>query len=126
MPRGFTLIELLVVIAIIAVLAALLVPAVLQGVDRAHIAHCAGNLRQIGIAINQCVFLNGGIFPGDDLMAGNDEWLEESVVLHTGGGFEIAHRPVTVTSMTPPAGIMPYLEFMKQMMDAHSDTGGKH
>jgi prepilin-type N-terminal cleavage/methylation domain-containing protein/prepilin-type processing-associated H-X9-DG protein len=75
--RGFTLVELLVVIAIIAVLAALLVPAVYQGVDRAHTAHCSSNLRQIGLAINQCVFLNGSVFSAADLVAGNAEWLEQ-------------------------------------------------
>ena len=61
-------------------------------------------------------------FPQTD----NDEWLKESVVLRADGGFEIAHRPLTVTSMTPPAGVTPYIDFMKRMMDAHSDTGGKH
>ncbi|MBW1685340.1 MAG: FAD-binding protein [Deltaproteobacteria bacterium] len=61
-------------------------------------------------------------FPQTD----NDEWLKESVVLRAGEGFEVAHRPLTVTSMTPPAGVTPYLDFVKQMMDAHSDTGGKH
>ena len=61
-------------------------------------------------------------FPQTD----NDEWLKESVVLRTGEGFEITHRPVTVTSMTPPTGATPYIDFIKQMMDAHSDTGGKH
>jgi succinate dehydrogenase/fumarate reductase flavoprotein subunit len=61
-------------------------------------------------------------FPHTD----NDEWLKESIILRKGGGFEVAHRPLTVTSMTPPAGVTPYIDFMKQMMDAHSDTGGKH
>jgi succinate dehydrogenase / fumarate reductase flavoprotein subunit len=56
----------------------------------------------------------------------NDEWLKESVVSRAGDGFEIGHRPVTVTSMTPPKGTTPYLDFVKQMMKAHSDTGGKH
>lgn len=61
-------------------------------------------------------------FPRTD----NDEWLKESIVLRAGGGFEVAHRPLTVTSMTPPTGVMPYIDFIKRMMDAHSDTGGKH
>ena len=61
-------------------------------------------------------------FPHTD----NDEWLKESAVLRAGAGFEVTHRPLTVTSMTPPAGVTPYIDFMKQMMDAHSDTGGKH
>jgi hypothetical protein len=33
---------------------------------------------------------------------------------------------VTVTAMTPPTGKTPYLEMMKRLVEAHSDTGGKH
>ena len=61
--NGFTLVELLVVIAIIAVLIALLIPALSAMRERANRTKCASNLRQLGMAIFQYAGDNKGRWP---------------------------------------------------------------
>lgn len=61
--RGFTLIELLVVVAIIAVLAALLLPALARAKSSARATQCRNHLRQLGLAVRLYAEENGDEFP---------------------------------------------------------------
>ena len=77
MKKTFTLIELLVVIAIIAILAAMLLPALSKAREKARAIHCTSNLKQLGLSMLMYTQSNPDYYPNRDEIKGNT-WQEFS------------------------------------------------
>jgi prepilin-type N-terminal cleavage/methylation domain-containing protein len=78
--RAFTLIELLVVISIIAILMAIMMPALSKAREQAQSASCASNLRQIMQGFHMYQASNDGWIPEKYIMEGStrvDSWLNK-------------------------------------------------
>jgi len=78
--KGFTLIELLVVIAIIALLMAILMPALRKAKEQGKYIRCAGNQRQVILGLTAYA-------------ADNDEKLPPNACRFQGANFTAFHQP---------------------------------
>lgn len=102
-PRAFTLVEMLVVIAIVAVLAAILLPAINTARESSRQASCSNNLRQFGIALQAL-----STSQADRVSSGAFDWARDGAVTEIGWVADLVNNGSAVGNMlcaTNPARV---------------------
>ncbi len=123
LKKGFTLIELLVVIAIIAILAAMLLPALAKAKEKANRAACLSNLKQWGLAQTMYLDDNAQSFPLTKMTNGTPgvgigysedtpKWLDLTDVEHANQQFSTAYgRDVWFNALPPYVAAKPLWQY---------------
>src|SRR5450432_3779034 len=99
MRKAFTLVELLVVIGLIALLIAILLPALSVALQQAKTVQCLSNLRQMVIAAQMYVGENQGMYPVAQW--GTESWDFSNIDGKIVPGLLWAHRGVTQIQQCP-------------------------
>lgn len=102
--RGYTLVELLVVIAIIAILAAMVMPVLLQAKDAARMRGCADGMRQLGHAIMRYMDDHSGFGLPQSPPEYHNPWIvyvEPLCPAYTGQGMANYRRSQQTSSASP-------------------------
>ncbi|AQQ71080.1 type II secretion system protein G [Limihaloglobus sulfuriphilus] len=79
--KAFTLIELLVVISIIAVLMAILMPAMKKARGQARRVHCMANLKNIGVGYHSYAMENDDYFPSSHVLGGHNFRVQKGYIM---------------------------------------------
>src|SRR5687767_190880 len=93
---GFTLVEALVCIAVIAILAALLLPAMARAKENARQAYCISNLRQLTLAVFSYTDENDGVFPAQPIAEGG---AYDGVPVRAAGGDGLNYYDLTTPNL---------------------------